>query len=156
MEKFLQTEELTFIMDETDNILIKNFSHFYISRLNEFRHAEHVLDIETKIIEEIDEIKDHLLTGINFRFEDSISVRAIQLSDVLMGFLGKYFTYIKNVDMQTLENNKLNLTSVQVKNIDLLSALIQKSDELAPNTLESMMSVKELEKNNYFLWGVVY
>ena len=54
MEKFLQTEELTFIMDETDNILIKNFSHFYISRINEFRHAEHVLDIETEIIEEID------------------------------------------------------------------------------------------------------
>lgn len=154
MKSFLVTDEFPFIMDETDNVLIDNFSHFYTCRLEAFPNAEHILDIEEEIVEHISSIKAPALAGINFNFVDSKSLREIQLSDILIGFFGKYFTYIKNATMDKVINFKHGMNDTQKKNLSLLSQLILKSDKLTLLSLQSIMSDDEFEKSNYLLFGI--
>ncbi|RQH13591.1 hypothetical protein [Bradyrhizobium sp. RP6] len=86
---------LDFIEGYPSNLLIEEFSTFYLARIAVFKHSSHVFDME-------DNIRDLLLKSpltsngqpvTNFRFADSMHEPGIQPSDVVVGVLGKMHSY---------------------------------------------------------------
>lgn len=151
IDAFMASEYFDFIMDEEDRILINNFSHFYVDQLTKFKNAKHILDEEKTISEIIAPLAQSDLKDVDFKFVDSQSLREIQLSDIIVGFLGRYFTYIKNTSLEDLEKVKENLSGSQKNNLRLFIELIIKSEQLTPLSTSSITSFYDLEKSRRFL-----
>lgn len=151
IDAFMESDNFDFIMDEEDHMLIKNFSPFYIERLTNFSNAKHILDDEEAIREEISRHDLDELKPIDFKFVDSNSLREIQLSDIIAGFLGKFFTYIKNASWEDLDKVKENLSSLQKENLRLFVGLVNSSEQLTPLSINSISSLYDFGKAGHFL-----
>lgn len=153
LNEFMNEDDFVFITNEKDNILIDNFAHFYSHSIAKFKGAHHILDNEASIIDKVNFLKSYDLKGVDYLFVDSKSMREIQLSDIVVGILGKYFTYIKNTNDSAIKSNKESLSDMQKNNLHLIANLIMKSDTLTPFTLESIMCPNDIEKSNHFLFN---
>lgn len=146
--------ELTFLVDETPNELIDGFSDFFIDRICTFKNARHVLDEEYEIQDAIG--KFQLMNGdreVDFSFVDSKSVAEVQLSDIVVGFLGKYFTFIEKTPMSALLRKRKALTRTQASTLKLLEAMIDISDETSNGLLHRITTLDSDWKSDSFLLG---
>ncbi len=124
--------ELVFLTGNDENILINNFSDFFLHTLYIFKNSKHIFDDE-KVIEKILE-RYKLMDGdreVNQRFSDSKNEIGIQLSDIITSFLGKYFIFIEEHSMAELLTIKNNLNATQILNLKLLQNLIDASHEIS-------------------------
>jgi len=144
-------KELIFIMDEKDNVLINSFFNFYLSRLDIFIKSTHVFDREVNIEDEfkVYDICDGTNSLNHYSFKDSTEDILIQASDITVGILGKFFTYINNVTFEEID--KLSLNEQQTKNIILLTKLIKRSEEKSLALIQSVQSFMSFEKMSFFL-----
>lgn len=122
-------DSLPFIMDEKNYILIENFSQFYLRPIYLFKNSNHIFDNEVaiseilssyKIIDDSKEIK-------NYSFVDSESDLFIQASDVFVGLMGKFASYINISLREKIISDFDSLSEKQLSNIDVLINLIDKS-----------------------------
>ena len=146
--------ELAFLVDETPNELIDGFSGFFIDRICTFRNARHVLDEEHEIQEAIEQFQ--LMNGdrdVDFSFVDSKSVAEVQLSDIVAGFLGKYFTFIEKTPMSALLNKRKALTRTQASTLKLLGTMIDISDKTSNALLHRITTMDSDWKSDSFLFG---
>ncbi|TCR97798.1 DUF3800 domain-containing protein [Rhizobium sp. BK418] len=124
-------ESLPFVEDETPNVLIDSFGSFFIERLYILKNASHILDVEELIIDYLKDVR--FLDGNkeldHFRFANSRDEPGIQISDVVAGFLGKYFSFICATDDDTLGENRHTLTPQQETNLSLLHELLERSND---------------------------
>jgi len=124
--------ELMFLIDKDEGVLIDNFHAFFLQPIYVFKNSLHIFDNETEV-EKI--LRDfHLMDEkreVSFLFSDSMKEVGIQLSDVITGFLGKYFVFIEDNSMPELLKKKDNLNATQMKNLELLRGLIDASDEVS-------------------------
>jgi hypothetical protein len=141
-------ETLPFIMDEEDFILIKDFSQFYLQPIYMFKNSTHIFDNEDTIAKIVKEYKilDGPLQIKNYSFVDSKTSQLTQLSDVLVGLIGKLFGYINTSSRGTIEADLRSLTSTQGENLDLLLDLINKSHNKNIGFLQTMDSYEEMSK----------
>jgi hypothetical protein len=123
-------QDLTFIMDEEDHILIDNLFPFYIRNFTIFKNSHHILDEEPLIQEYFEKYKfyDDQTQWNNFQFKDSISTPLIQVSDIVTGLLGKLFDYINNLPNDEINSIKNLLNAQQQTNFSLLVALLIRSE----------------------------
>ena len=75
-------------------------------------------------------------------------------SDVIAGFLGKYFSYLKDVNDEQLAIDKSALTSKQFKTLSALKHIIDISDDVSRGFFNEVSSEGERRRNNRFLHGV--
>lgn len=140
--------ELPFIMDEEDFILIKDFSQFYLQPIYMFKNSTHIFDNEDSIAEVMKGYK--ILDGPseikNYSFVDSQTSQLTQLSDILVGLMGKLSGYINTSSRGTIEADFHSLTSIQGENIDLLLDLINKSHNKNIGFLQAADSYEEISK----------
>src|SRR5204863_6020769 len=94
---------------------------------------------EYKILDGPSEIKNYL-------FVDSQTSQLTQLSDVMIGLIGKLFGYINTSFRSIIEADFHSLTSIQGENIDLLLDLINKSHNKNIGFLQTMDSYEEMTK----------
>jgi len=141
-------KKLPFIMDEEDHILIESFFDFYLRPLYMFVNSKHIFDNEEQIASKLStfQLLNYGVKVDNYVFEDSVNNRYIQISDVLMGLLGKMFTYINKVTHEDLNKELSNLNDQQSKNLKLLNKLVDQSDAVNPGFFHSIDATKELEK----------
>ncbi len=149
-------EDLPFISGFHGRELIDSFMVFYLRNLYLFKNSIHIFDEEKSIQ---DEVKKFPLTenGMpiqNHEFVKSHNSEAIQLSDVIAGFLGKYFSYLKDVNDEQLVLDKAGLTSKQVKTLSALKHIIDVSDDISRGFFNVVCSEGEQRRNNWFLHGV--
>lgn len=139
---------LPFVMDEEDFVLIKEFSHFYLRPIYLFKNATHIFDNEESIAELLSgyKILDGLQEVKNYSFVDSKTNQLTQLSDVLVGLLGKMHSYLNTNDRAKIHADFNGLNSIQGNNIDLLLALINKSHDQNIGFLHSTDSYEEMSK----------
>lgn len=139
---------LPFIMDEEDFILINDFSQFYLRPIYLFKNSTHIFDNEDsisgvmegyKIIDGASEIK-------NYSFVDSQSSQLIQLSDILVGLIGKLSSYLNTSSRGKIDSDFYSLTSIQGENIDLLLDLIDESHNKNIGFLHATDSHEEMSK----------
>jgi hypothetical protein len=151
-----ELDELFFIMNETDNILINNFLPFYVRTLYIFKNSEHIFDDE----DSIEKIMHHfpMQDGnkdiSNYKFSNSKAFKGIQVSDLVSGLLGKYFTFIKDLEISDMPRIKGDLNERQQENLELMRLIISKSDKQSRGFFNSVMSEDEYMKNDYFLHNV--
>ena len=139
---------LPFITDEEDYILLKDFSSFYLHPLYLFKNSRHIFDEEDYIQELLDvyDFKDGKESIDIFEFRDSESTPEIQISDIFVGLMGKFSSYVNTTDIKTLENEISTLDEQQFENCKLLLSLIQKSSDYNKAFIHQIDSFKEFSK----------
>ncbi|WP_256852114.1 DUF3800 domain-containing protein [Pantoea sp. Fr+CA_20] len=146
--------ELAFLVDETPNQVIKGFQSIFLNRIARYKNSIHVFDEEPTIQKAIEGIR--IMDGANqvaFSFADSKCSPGIQLSDVVTGFLGKYFTFIERTPPKLLMQIKNHLTSVQIENLKLFRHLTIESDKFSNGLLFKITTQDSEWKADYFLFG---
>ncbi|WP_017454440.1 DUF3800 domain-containing protein [Herbaspirillum rubrisubalbicans] len=145
-------KELAFLVDEKPDKLIDGFATFFINRICTFKNSTHVFD-EEKEIEKAIKPYNFLNEGklIPVSFVDSKNVGEIQISDVVVGFLGKYFSFIEKTPLPVLLRKKKNFTDTQKKNLSLLSDLIMLSDGISNGLLFRTTTMDSDWKSDAFL-----
>ena len=78
-------------------------------------------------------------------------MKAVQLSDVIAGFLGKYFTFLKDSSVNIIKSSKKNLSTTQLETLQSLKALIDISDDHSRGFFNTVSSEDEKRKHNWFL-----
>jgi hypothetical protein len=145
-------DELTFEA-ETEGMIIASFDKFFLQPICNFKNAFHIFDREVEVERAI--ARYRLMDGgreVNFRFSDSKAEVGIQLSDVVVGFLGKYFMFIEENSMCTLLTKKAHLTATQAKCLALLRGLIDVSDAVSPALCHRVATMDSDWKANAFLF----
>jgi len=139
---------LPFIMDADDFVLINDFSHFYLRPIYMFKNSQHIFDNEESIVELLSEYKimDGQKELNNFVFVDSTSNQLIQLSDVLVGFVGKLCSYLNTNSRVQIHSDFCSLDQIQRDNIDLLLRLIDRSHDKNIGFLHSTDAYEEMSK----------
>ena len=139
---------LPFVMDEEDFVLIKDFSHFYLRPIYMFKNSRHIFDNEDSIANILSgyKIVDDSKEVNNYSFVDSQSNQLTQLSDILVGLIGKLHSYLNTSSRDEIfyDFSQLNLT--QSENIDLLLSLIDESHDKNIGFLHTTDSYEETSK----------
>ncbi|QNT68367.1 DUF3800 domain-containing protein [Defluviicoccus vanus] len=146
-------EELSFIEGYPAHKLIEEFSAFYINRIAVFKNSEHIMDLEETIRDAF--LKNPLTDAgepvTNYRFADSKTETGIQLSDVIVGVLGKMHTYLSNTSAEDIEKDRLALSNTALKNTKLLCDLITAPDSANQAFLHHVASLHDIDKLDRFL-----
>ncbi|BFT28872.1 DUF3800 domain-containing protein [Alteromonas sp. D210916BOD_24] len=156
-ERALQLDELPFISGFHGKELIDNFMVFYLQKLYIFKNSRHVFDEEEQI--------QSLFKGFslaengkpykNHEFVKSHDYLGVQLSDVIAGFLGKYFTYIKDTSSEQLISDIASLTDMQRQCFQSLLLLIDRSDARSRAFFTFVNSDVERQKHQYLCQATV-
>lgn len=124
---------LDFLVGNASGVLVDSFDTVFLNRLATFTNAVHVFDEEPQIRARLEQrrivCRDQ---PIVYRFANSRSEPAIQVSDVLCGILGKHFSCMEKLSIEQLESWKMNLSEQQRRNVALLAKLTDKADEECP------------------------
>lgn len=143
LEKSAKLKSLPFITDEEDGMLIKRFYPFYMQPIQVFSNSTHLIDNEVEVIEDFEKMKKSGVILINekFSFADSKSSRHLQISDVIVGFIGKltHFINTNNISQitQTIKLLGAREKSTLTKFFDVYNASITKN----PGYINSIMPI---------------
>ncbi len=153
LRKGLEVDGLDFIEDNVPLRLIGEFSTFYVSRIALFNNADHILDMEDTIRERIQAMT--LTRGgvpaTNFRFVDSKSEPGVQLSDVVVGLLGKMHSYFTRAQLDEVAEVRAGLAGVSLENAERLRDCIARSHDANAAYLNHIMSGHHHLKLDCFL-----
>ncbi|RUO45720.1 hypothetical protein CWE23_00245 [Idiomarina aquatica] len=141
-------DSLPFVMDADDFVLINDFSQFYLRPVYMFKNSQHIFDNEESIVKLLSEYKimyDSKELN-NFVFVDSESNQLIQLSDVLVGLIGKLYSYVNTNNRVQIHSDFCSLSQIQRDNIDLLLWLIDRSRDKNIGFLRSTDAYEEMSK----------
>lgn len=125
-----RSESLPFLHDEEDHVLLKEFAHFYIRPLYTFTTSQHVFDQEDEVQAVIS--KYRFLDGEqelhHYQFVDSRQAQLIQVSDILVGFIGKLFTFVNSHSREEVLDAIRGLSDLQAQTLDHYLDLSNKSE----------------------------
>ncbi|MCJ2187881.1 DUF3800 domain-containing protein [Novosphingobium beihaiensis] len=144
---------LDFIEGFTPHLLLENFAAFYLNRIAIFKYSNHILDMEDSIRDELDamQLSSHGVPVTHFRFADSKSEPGIQVSDIVVGLIGKMHSYFAQTPREKVAKARDALQGTSLKNVELLKALIDASHDTNVAFLHHISSVADVDKMNLFL-----
>ena len=155
MGNSLKIDELPFVTGFHGRELISEFSVFYLRNLYLFINSKHIFDDEPYIESHLREQSfTYQSDGLsNFEFVRSHDMQAIQVSDVVAGFLRKYFSYLKDNSDDVVRTEKASLNARQQATLLALKILIDRSDDQSRGLFNVVTSQGEQRRNNWFLHG---
>lgn len=129
LEMAVTLDSLPYLEDEDPNVLIDEFSTFYINRICLFKNSFHLFDIEKMIEDHLARLSfvDDGRPVQNFQFIDSKKEPGVQIADVVVGLLGKAFTFFNRTEKSELREVQASLSPTQSDNLSRLVALIDLS-----------------------------
>ncbi|KAB2693713.1 DUF3800 domain-containing protein [Ochrobactrum chromiisoli] len=138
-------KSLPFLEAEAPNVLVDSFGHFFLERLYILKNASHILDVEELVIDYLKDLTfvDGKTKMNHFRFVVSHSEPGIQISDVVVGLLGKYFSFICATMDEDLVETRQTLKPQQLVNLSLLSGILERSVEENPVFAHVVMSNRD-------------
>lgn len=145
-----ENKSLPFLQDEEDHVLIKDFSIFYLENLFIFKNSTHIFDNEESVSEIIRNTKIMIgKTEIkNYSFVDSKNNFFIQASDIYVGIMGKFSTFLNTNSYDGVDTAISSLTEIQGKNLDLIIDLMNRSADINPALIVSVDCEEEKDKVN--------
>lgn len=148
-----ELRELSFIEENTPHELIDSFSTFYMKRVALFKPSTHILDMEDTIRDAF--LAMPLTSGgqpfSNYRFADSRAEVGIQLSDIMVGLLGKMHSYFSETQAAEVVRAREQLTGASRTNAELLRDHINASDRHNIAFLHHVASQHDMHKSDLFL-----
>lgn len=144
---------LPFLEDEEPNTLIDSLVHFFIERICLFKNATHVFDVEEKIRERLEKCSffDGKQKLDHYSFADSKSEAGIQVSDALIGLLGKMITYSSRTEPSQIRSEIKGLTDRQKHTIRQLKVLVDRSDDVSPALFNNVISNRAMAAGGFIL-----
>lgn len=143
-----QNEELVFIQNNQNYELIDRLAEFYMRSLGLFKNSEHIFDEEENIIDYFDKFEfydeDQMLN--HFKFEKSHTHLLIQLSDVVVGILGKYNEFINDLKFDDIAKIKNNLNDLQKENFRKLFELCKNAELSSKAFVHYITALTNIEK----------
>ncbi|WP_031598870.1 DUF3800 domain-containing protein [Ferrovum myxofaciens] len=152
IKKSASLHELAFLVDEEEDMLIESFQVFYTHPIMLFKNAIHIFDREIQIEKSLSGTKfkdgSH---HVNFSFSDSKSEPGIQIADVVVGFLGKYQSFVEENSLPELMKRKSSWNENQISNFNLLRQLIDLSDDVSNAFIHRLTAMGSGWKNDTFM-----
>lgn len=149
-------ERLVFLEDEAPNVLIENFGPFFVNRIITFAEATHILDREV-VVERYIASQNLAYRGkplTNFRFADSASEGGIQVSDLLSGFLGKFFSYVNRTTADEISSDLARLPEPSRRNLAQFALLMDRSTDACPAFAHYVLAMEDQRRAALILeWG---
>lgn len=148
------SKELTFIQDNKDYEMQEDFSMFYAHRILLFKNDIHIFDKELSIQPQI-ENTCRILGGTSvscFEFVDSKDSVLVQISDVLVGVIGKMYAYINKSNQNTIDHDICCLNSVQRRNISLIDQLMIRSNSKHREFFQHVAAAHKRELEGYMFY----
>ncbi|MCK0122558.1 DUF3800 domain-containing protein [Loktanella sp. F6476L] len=120
---------LPYLENEEPRVLVDGFSDFYINRICLFKFSSHVLDVEELVQDRLSrqQFVDAGAPFKNYQFVDSTEHVGIQVADVVVGLLGKAFTYVNRTEVGDIVSDRSTMNDIQKTNLSRLSELIDRS-----------------------------
>lgn len=113
-------KQLVFLENNEDRVTIGDYSAFYANLIVTYPNAKHVLDeesfIEKKLKENPIELSGH--PGIDYKFINSKKERLVQVSDLTVGVLRYWMTFLESAsiyELNSILNEASDLQKVQLK-----------------------------------------
>lgn len=155
LEASVSIESLIYLEDQTPYALINSFTEFYINRICLFKNSRHLLDVEEVVKTRMRgmSFRDGNKDLDNFLFVDSQNEFGVQVSDALVGLLGKLFSYITRTNHAQIIQDRNALTATQLETLDKLNALLDRSADEAVAFLEQVISLSSIRGAHFFLEG---
>ncbi|ASO06892.1 DUF3800 domain-containing protein [Arenibacter algicola] len=140
--------KLAFVMDEEDYVLLADLTHFYLRPIYSFKNSTHIFDNEDSIREALGGYRmlDNGVEFQNYSFVDSQENQLTQLSDIFIGFMGKYTNYRNTRTMEEIKADIDSFSALQLENLKLFIDIINKSDQKNPAFLHATDSYEEVMK----------
>ena len=130
---FKEKVNFELVFDFKKDILIEDFSFFYMNRLKMFPNSLHILDNESEIEEKINNAKSYSpeLENISFSFVESKHDEnyLTQISDVTSGIIRLYFDFLEYASIEEVTGFVHGLNPIQKDTLLLFKKLIDKSVE---------------------------
>lgn len=148
LEQSLGEEDLAFIMDEEDRVLIDSFSHFYINRICHFPQSRHIFDEEAEIAKKLSEVT-FVLDGIEinpYSYVTSHGSDLTQVSDVVAGVFGRFYSYLAATSVEDIRADRAAMSSIQVRNVRLLCEVMERTSEVSEGLLSSVVNPNFFDK----------
>lgn len=144
---------LAYLERETPNTLIDSFVDFFAERIWLLKNATHVLDVEPYISKRLEalDLHDGDRRIANFRFADSKAEAGVQVSDPIVGLLGKLFTYVGRTEADELAYDAQGLNPLQRANLAALNDLLDRSAGENPAFMNNIMAASDLRRANVFV-----
>lgn len=148
-----KTLEILSFNGEVQGMIIAGFDKFFIQPICNFKNSRHIFDHEVEVE---GAIAPYCLMDeeriVDFKFSDSKAEVGIQLADIVVGLLGKYFMFIEDHSMRELFAKKSKFTTIQKKCLALLRGLIDMSDEACPAFCHRVATMDSDWKASAFLF----
>jgi hypothetical protein len=144
------SKEIIFLHDNEDNILFKEYAMIYLSTALIAPNANHIYDNEVEIQKKLKEFEPNIENIIPISFCDSKSDIMIQLSDALVGFIGKLTCFIDWLSKEQLEDFVIRLDEIQKDTLSKFYEIVQFSESFNRYTTNYIGPNTFLDKQ-YFL-----
>ena len=129
-------------------MLMDGYESLYMEPIYMFPNSEHIFDEETEIMKKI--CSTPIILGgnelHNFSFVKSTENRMVQLSDVIIGIIGKLMLYANVSTLAEIKKEMASLSPQQEKNISLLNNLINASSDHCLAFIHYTANFFEMEK----------
>lgn len=147
LKRARKQSELVFLHDNPEKTVIDNYFPFYLRPIGVFSNAQHFFDNEYCIESQFNkyEIFHGNKRADNYNFVDSKDNPLVQVSDCIVGVLGKYYTYVNKIDIQEAYQMIEKLTPMQKSTLKLFAQIIKKSEDVSKLLLNSSESLEEHE-----------
>lgn len=145
LEVARKQKECVFLSGNDERTILNDYSSFYTRPLGVFAHSNHVFDHEYSV-EDILNKQNFYIGDIqikNYRFADSTSNPLIQVSDCVVGLMGKYYTYVNMLSFLPLGKVLRTYTDKQIHTLQLFSKLVYKSESVSRLLFNAVESVEE-------------
>lgn len=150
MKQARKNDELVFLEDNEDYILVENFYINYISQMLRFPNSNHIFDSEVEVEGKINVEHNDLSNYVSYCFVDSKTNHFIQLSDVIVGLISQILSFIEYRSIEEIREFMDNLDNNGLEIISRLNKLITMSDEITKLTLCFIGADDSINKINFF------
>ena len=126
--------ELIFLHDNEPDILVQEYYTLYFDRYTFFPDSKHIFDEETEVQDKLAQMKITYKGKIlqNYEFVKSTENRFIQISDAVVGLLGRMFCFLDVMDCGDVLLFDEPECQIQKNNIRKIDKLITQSNEKSP------------------------
>ena len=123
-------EEIPFLVDNDDHIMIDGFAMDYIARIGIFQGSTHIFDEVSEVESVLSHTsipEEYLFKNMDFCFKRSHDSKWIQLCDIIAGIMASYFTFANRISVEEFVPIIGRLSTQQKRNLSLLYQLMEKS-----------------------------
>lgn len=145
LEKSAKHRNLPFITDEEDGMLIKQFYQFYVQPIQVFSNSMHLLDNELEVMDDFEKMKKSGIVLINnkFSFADSVTSKHLQISDIVVGFIGKLTHFINTNNADQASRIIKALGGREKETLSKYFSIYNKSLSRNPGYINSSMGIAD-------------